>query len=51
MRELSERERLLAELMADGTPWWLAVEAVASTALDRDDRAQTHWVDEPGDAP
>lgn len=38
----------VAELMAQGVPWPAAIEAVASTALDRDDHdGHTIVVDTP----
>ena len=33
---------LLLELLDRGVPWHLAIEAIASTALDREPRVQTH---------
>jgi hypothetical protein len=35
---------LLVRALAEGVPWPLALEAVASTRLDRDDRDGTHTV-------
>lgn len=32
----------LQQLLEAGVPWHLAQEAIASTALDRDERVQTH---------
>jgi hypothetical protein len=38
---MSTNPEMLAQLLARGVPWPLAVEAAASTALDHDERAQT----------
>jgi len=41
------RRDLLAAVIAEkGAPWWLAMEAVASTALSRDDEVGTFTVDD-----
>lgn len=38
---MSADPEMLAQLLERGVPWPLAIEAVSSTALDRDARAQT----------
>jgi len=47
--EDAKSRALVQELLARGVPWLLAVEAVASTALDRDHTQ--HVPSEPTDAP
>lgn len=43
-----ERRSQLVELLAAGVPWPVAIEAIASTALDRDDHdGHTITVDTP----
>lgn len=37
----SDRIGAIMAAMAAGAPWWLALEAAASTAMSRDDDAQT----------
>jgi len=40
----ASKRALLAEVIVAGVPWWLAIEAVASTALDRDHDGHTQSV-------
>jgi len=42
---MSSNPELLSQLLQRGVPWPLAVEAVASTALDKDERARTQSLD------
>lgn len=47
----SDRIGSIMAAMAAGAPWWLALEATASTALDRDETCGTYSLPEEKPCP